>query len=66
MKSLFTPTHLHIEDFTAALVEALESQGFNETERHAGMINLDYPLYTSKDEAKELYRKVQKDLDLIK
>ena len=66
MKSLFTPTHLRIEDFTEALVDALEAQGFNETDRYAGMVNLDYPLYTSATEAKEIYRKVQKDLDLIK
>lgn len=66
MKSLFAPTHLRIEDFTETLVEALEEQGFNETDRYAGMINLDYPLYTSIAESKEIYRKVQKELDLIK
>ena len=72
MKSVFKANSVrftNLDEDSLVIVRGLISDGFSYVENpldSLGGYSLEYPLYTNATEAKEIYRKVQKDLALIK
>jgi hypothetical protein len=71
MKTLFTEKTLKISECgqlsDLSLFDALKEEGFVLLQDNKiGEVELIYPLYTNKEESKEIYRNIQKELDLIK
>lgn len=67
MKATFNTNTLELNEYAPTLVnDLLENGGFELITRKDKTVFLNYPLYTSAIEAKEIYRKAQKDLALIK
>jgi hypothetical protein len=70
MKSTFNEKSLilsELDNTCCALIADLQVQGFvfDVIGSTLTVCELEYPLYTVKSEAKEIYRNIQKTLDLI-
>jgi hypothetical protein len=71
MKSLFNEKSVVLSELqpdSCALIISLQSEGFlfNVAGSTLKVCELEYPLYTSKNEARAIYKQVQKKLCLVK